>query len=73
MPVQVEGLYTKALLDPGAQVTLLFRDFNDKHLKHPLLQELKDLKIWGIGAEKFLYEGYLPVNLAFYTSVVRDI
>lgn len=32
--VQVEGIYTRALLDTGAQVTLLYGDFYDKYLSH---------------------------------------
>lgn len=32
--VQVEGIYAKALLDSGSQVTLLYRSFYDKYLKH---------------------------------------
>ncbi|CAI9613085.1 unnamed protein product, partial [Staurois parvus] len=67
--IQVEGIYTKALLDTGAQVTLLYRDFYDKHLKHLPLQKLEELEIWGIGTQNFPYDGYLPVRLTFDPSV----
>lgn len=43
--VQVEGIYTRVLLDIGAQVTLLYRDFYDKHLKHIFLCKLEELEI----------------------------
>lgn len=51
--VQVEGIYTKALLNTGAQVTLLYQDFYNKPLKHIPLRKLEELEIWGIGFEKF--------------------
>ncbi|XP_068118921.1 uncharacterized protein [Hyperolius riggenbachi] len=64
IPVQVEGIYTKALLDSGAQVTLLYKDFYDKHLKHLPLQKLEDLEIWGLSAKKFPYDGYLQIKIS---------
>ncbi|XP_077327937.1 NACHT, LRR and PYD domains-containing protein 10-like [Lithobates pipiens] len=73
VPIQIEGIYTKALLDTGAQVTLLYRDFYDKHLKHlhlkhlPL-QKLEELEICGLETQNFLY-GYLPVKLTFDPSI----
>ena len=67
--IQVEGIYTKALLDTGAQVTLLYRDFYDRHLKHLPLQRLEDLEIWGIGTQSFPYDGYLPIKLTFDPSL----
>ena len=67
-PIQVEGIYTKALLDTGAQVTLLYRDFYDRHLKHLPLQKLEELEIWGLGTQNFPYDGYLPVRLTFDPS-----
>lgn len=69
--IQVEGIYTKALLDTGAQVTLLYRDFYDRHLKHLPLQKLEELEIWGIGTQNFPYDGYLPVKLTFDPSVTE--
>lgn len=53
--VQVEGIYTQALLDTGAQVTLLYRDFYHKYLKHIPLCKLDKLEIWGIGTQKCPY------------------
>uniref|UniRef100_A0A8C5LMT5 ribonuclease H n=1 Tax=Leptobrachium leishanense TaxID=445787 RepID=A0A8C5LMT5_9ANUR len=70
VPIQVEGVYTKALLDSGAQVTLIYRDFYERHLKHIPLQKLKDLEIWGIGTEKLPYDGYLQVKLEMGSEVV---
>lgn len=63
VPIRIEGVYTKALLDSGAQVTLLYRDFYEKHLRHLPLKALKDLEIWGIGTESLPYDGYLQVKL----------
>lgn len=42
VPVQIEGIYTRALLDSGSQVTLLYRSFYDKHLKHLPLQPVEN-------------------------------
>lgn len=44
MSYQIERVYIKALLDNGAQVTLLYQDFYDKHLKHLPLQMLEELE-----------------------------
>lgn len=59
MPVQIEGVYTRALLDTGAQVTLLYWDFYDKHLSHISLQKLEELEIWGH------FDGYIPIQMYF--------
>lgn len=72
VPIQVEGIYTKALLDTGAQVTLLYRDFYDRHLKHLPLQKLEELEIWGLGTQNFPYDGYLPVRLTFDPSTAGE-
>lgn len=69
IPIQVEGIYAKALLDTGAQVTLLYKDFNEKHLKHLPLQKLEELEIWGLGTQNFPYEGFIPIKLTFDPSV----
>ena len=69
VPIQVEGIYTKALLDTGAQVTLLYSDFYEKHLRHLPLQKLEELEIWGLGTQNFPYDGYLPIKLTFDPSV----
>lgn len=63
--LQVDRIYTKALLDTGAQVILLYRDFCDKHLKHILLCQLEELEIWGIGTQKFPYDEYMPIRITF--------
>lgn len=70
-----EGIYTKALLECVAQVTLLYRDLYNKHLKHLPLQKLDELKIWGIGTQTFPYNSYLPVELTFdpYVAGKTDV
>lgn len=45
----------RVLLNTGAQVTVLYRDFYDRHLKHLPLQKLDNLEFWAIGTESFLY------------------
>lgn len=61
--MQVEGVYTKALLDTRAHVTLLYRDFYNKTSK------LEELKILGTGSEKFPYDGYIPIKIIFGPSI----
>lgn len=64
MPAQVVGVYTKALLDSGMQVTLFNRDFYDRLLKHLPLQKLDNLEIWELGLRSFLTTViYPPVNV----------
>lgn len=63
--VQVEGIYTRALLYTGAQVTLLYRDFYDMYLKHIPLCKLEEFDIWEIGTDKCPYDGYIPNQIAF--------
>lgn len=70
VPVQVEGVFTKALLDSGAQVTLIYRDFYDKHLAHIPLRKLNGLEIWGIGTKSLPYDGYVIVHLEFGPSIM---
>lgn len=57
--IQVQGIYTKVILDTGAQLTLLYPDFCNKHLKHLPLQRLEKLQIWGLGTQNFAYDGYV--------------
>lgn len=69
VPVQIEGVYAKALLDSGSQVTLLYRSFYDTYLKHLELQPVENLEIWGLSSHKYPYDGYLPLRLEFTESV----
>lgn len=69
MSAQVKGISTKALLVTGAQVTLVYWYFFNKHLKHIPLCKLEGLKIWGIGSQKFPYDGYIPIKITFEPSV----
>lgn len=45
VPVQIEGIYAKALLDSGSQITLLYRSFYDKYLTHLPLIPIGNLEI----------------------------
>lgn len=65
MSVQIEGVYTQALLDTGGQVTLLYRDFYDRHLSHIPIRKLEELEIWGIGTTRCPYDGYIPIQISF--------
>ncbi|GAA6095444.1 uncharacterized protein LOC114911105 [Tachysurus ichikawai] len=67
--VQIEGIYTKALLDRGSQVTLLYRSFYDTYLKHLEIQPVGNLEIWGLSSHKYPYDGYLPLRLEFTESI----
>lgn len=68
--VQIEGIYAKALLDSGSQVTLLYRSFYDKYLKHLPLTPIECLEIWGLSADQYPYDGYVCLKLEFAGDVV---
>uniref|UniRef100_A0A9J8DAD9 Paraneoplastic antigen Ma-like C-terminal domain-containing protein n=1 Tax=Cyprinus carpio carpio TaxID=630221 RepID=A0A9J8DAD9_CYPCA len=53
--VQIEVIYVKALLDSESQVTLLYRSFYDKYLKHLPLTPIECLEIWGLSAKEYAY------------------
>ncbi len=72
VPVQIEGVYAKALLDSGSQVTILYRNFYHTHLKHLPLKPVQNLEIWGLSSHKYPYDGYLPIRLEF-TEVVAGV
>lgn len=57
VPVQIEGICAKALLDSGSKVTLLYCSFYDKHLKHLALTPVENLEIWGLSAAQYPYDG----------------
>ena len=69
VPVQIEGVYARALLDSGSQVTILYRNFYDTYLKHLPLQPLEDLEIWGLSSHQYPYDGYLSIQLEFTAAV----
>lgn len=65
----MEGIYAKALLDSGSQVTLLYRSFYDKYLRHMPLIPIENLEIWGLSMQKYPYDGCLSLRLEFPGSV----
>ncbi|KAL6460364.1 hypothetical protein MHYP_G00303300 [Metynnis hypsauchen] len=65
VPVQIEGIYTKAILDTGSQVTLLYRSFYDRYLTHLPLTPISVLQIWGLSPADYPYDGYLSLKLKF--------
>lgn len=69
LPIQVEGIYAKALLDSGSQVTLLYRSFYDKYLKHLPLTPIENLEVWGLSMQRYPYDGCLSLRLEFPGSV----
>ena len=69
VPVQIEGVYTRALLDSGSQVTILYRSFYNTYLKHLVIQPVENLEIWGLSSHKYPYDGYLPIRLEFTEAV----
>lgn len=70
VPVQIEGVYAKALLDSGSQVTILYRNFYNSYLAHLPLKPVENLEIWGLSSQKYPYDGYLPIRLEFTEGVV---
>lgn len=69
LPIQIEGVYAKALLDSGSQVTLLYRSFYNKYLKHLPLTPIENLEIWGLSSQQYPYDGCLSLRLEFPGSV----
>lgn len=68
--VQIEGIYTKAILDSGSQVTLLYRSFYNRYLSHLPLTPISVLEIWGLSAADYPYDGYLSLKLEFLEADV---
>lgn len=68
--LQMEGIYAKALLDSGSQVTLLYRSLYDKYLKHVPLTPVEHLEIWGLSAAQYPYDGYECLKLEFTGDAV---
>ncbi|XP_059819440.1 uncharacterized protein LOC132390922 [Hypanus sabinus] len=63
--LRIEGVYAKAVLDTGSQVTLLYRSFYNQHLKHLPVTPFDALQIWGVSEGDYPYDGYLSVRLEF--------
>lgn len=61
VPVQIEGVYARALLDSGSKVTILYCSFYDAYLKHLPLMPVQNLEIWGLNSHQYPYDGYLPI------------
>lgn len=68
--VQIEGIYSKAILDSGSQVTLLYRSFYDRYLTHLPLTPISTLQIWGLSSDEYPYDGYLSLRLEFLEADV---
>lgn len=68
--VQIEGIYSKAVLDSGSQVTLLYRSFYDRYLTHLPLTSISTLQIWGLSPAEYPYDGYLSLKLEFLEADV---
>lgn len=62
VPVQIEGIYAKAVLDTGSQLTLLYRSFYDKHQP---LTSIDALQIWGLSSAYYHYDSYPLLKLEF--------
>ena len=63
--ILIEGIYGRAVLDTGSQVTLLYRSFYDRYLKHLPLIPFSALEIWGVSAGDYPYDGYVSARLEF--------
>lgn len=61
VPVQIEGVYGRAILDSGSVVTILYRNFYDTYLKHIPIHPLEELELWGLSNEQYPYDGYLSI------------
>lgn len=68
--VRIEGIYSKAILDSGSQVTLLYRSFYDRYLTHLPLTPISTLQIWGLSSDEYPYDGYLSLRLEFLEADV---
>lgn len=65
LPVQVKGVYMKALLDSS---DLELPQLLWQTLEAPVLRKLEDLEIWGMGTNRPPCDGYLPVKREFSHS-----
>ncbi|XP_072135866.1 uncharacterized protein [Mobula birostris] len=63
--LQIQGIFANAIVDTGSQVTLLYRSFYNKYLKHLPVTPFNALEIWGISDSDYPYDGYPSVRLEF--------
>lgn len=68
--VQIEGIYSKAILDSGSQETLLYRSFYDGYLTHLPLTPISTLQIWALSPADYPYDGCLSLKLEFLEADV---
>ncbi|CAH2299808.1 hypothetical protein XENTR_v90016230mg [Pelobates cultripes] len=61
--VQVEGIHASALLDTGSQVTIIYRDFYERHLKHIPMEPAGEFQLWGVGSQAQPVEGCIKVTI----------
>lgn len=66
----LNGLAVKALLDTGAQVSIISRDWKDRYLPdldmRPLseiIEEIDELKVCAVNGESIPFDGWLPIMI----------
>lgn len=63
--MKVNGLTCDALMDSGANVTIIFEGWYEKHLSHIPIQPISRLAIWGLADSDYPYRGYVVVEMKF--------
>ncbi|CAH2330664.1 hypothetical protein XENTR_v90016230mg, partial [Pelobates cultripes] len=61
--VQVEGIHASALLDTGSQVTIIYRDFYERNLKHIPMEPAGEFQLRGVGSQAQPVEGCIKVTI----------
>ncbi|KAI7814030.1 hypothetical protein IRJ41_006648 [Triplophysa rosa] len=70
IPVKINGQSSKALLDSGSQVTIIFESWYSENLFSVPIQPLSGLSIWGLSTASYPYTGYVLVDVSFPASVM---
>lgn len=72
VPLKVNGISCKALLDSGSQVTILFESWYKEHLSSVPIHPVAGLNLWGLSDSQasYPYRGYVIVDVEYPAEIV---
>nr|XP_023659188.1 uncharacterized protein LOC111839473 [Paramormyrops kingsleyae] len=72
VPLKVNGIPCKALLDSGSQVTIIFESWYREHLTSIPIQPVAGLNLWGLSDSQvsYPYRGYVVVDVEYPAEII---